>query len=152
MNSRLQAARADTKQLIQKTASLQQESHSLNVQQEVLTLFLGRFVLREDEKKALLPSSKELSEEFFSAFARAKQIHEDCKILLRTSQQRAGLSIMEAMAALQEMAYERLYRWTQSMLHEPLLFISPTLYSLHVSRLHVLCSLRWLTVQARAGH
>jgi hypothetical protein len=114
MNNRLQAARADTKQLIQKTTALQQESHALNIQTDVLGLFLERFALREDERKALVSSSRDLSEEFFLAFARAKQIHEDCKILLRTNQQRAGLSIMENMASLQEMAYERLYRWTQS--------------------------------------
>eukprot|EP00047_Mylnosiga_fluctuans_P019083 m.78466 g.78466 ORF g.78466 m.78466 type:complete len:660 (+) comp7966_c0_seq2:23-2002(+) len=114
MSSRLQAARADTKQLIQKTTSLEQESNTVNIQRDVLGLFMDRFVLRDEEKKALLPSARELSEEFFAAFARAKTIHEDCKVLLRTSHQRAGLSIMEAMAALQESAYERLYRWTQT--------------------------------------
>lgn len=113
MNGRLQAARADTKQLIQKTTALQQESHALDIQTDVLKLFLDRFALKEEERKALLSSTRELSEDFFAAFARAKQIHEDCKSLLRSNQQRAGLSIMENMASLQELAYERLYRWTQ---------------------------------------
>ena len=115
MNVRLQTARADTRTLIQRTAALQQEDHMLSVQSGVLRLFLDRFQLREEERKALLPSSKDITEEFFSAFQRAKQIHEDCRLLLRTTQQRAGLSIMEAMAAVQELAYERLYRWTQGV-------------------------------------
>lgn len=80
---------------------------------DILSLFLQRFQLQEKERKVLHSSSKEITDDFFSAFLHAKQIHEDCKVLLRTNQQRAGLSIMEAMAATQEMAYERLYRWTQ---------------------------------------
>ncbi|GFO15592.1 conserved oligomeric Golgi complex subunit 6 [Plakobranchus ocellatus] len=45
---------------------------------------------------------------------RVKQIHSDCKFLLRTNHQTAGLEIMESMALHQESAYERLYRWAQN--------------------------------------
>eukprot|EP00048_Salpingoeca_helianthica_P017716 m.238701 g.238701 ORF g.238701 m.238701 type:complete len:648 (+) comp21943_c0_seq1:104-2047(+) len=114
MNERLQAARADTRQLIQQTSSLQQEARALNVQGEVLDMFLDQFMLKEEERKALVASGRDLTDEFFAAFERARKIHEDCKLLLRTNQQRAGLSIMESMSALQEVAYERLYRWTQT--------------------------------------
>lgn len=105
--------RADTKQLIQRTSALENEGLALSTRRDVLDLFLGRFQLSEDERKAL--SSKEISDDFFVAFAKVKRIHDDCKLLLRTSQQRAGLSIMEAMAATQELGYERLFRWTQCM-------------------------------------
>lgn len=60
-----------------------------------------------------LTTDKVIGVGFFSALERVKQIHEDCKGLLRTNQQRAGLSIMEEMATLQEAAFEHLYRWTQ---------------------------------------
>jgi hypothetical protein len=119
MNTRLQAVRADTKVLIQRTSSLGQENATLSIRSDVLRLFLDRFHLREEERKILSPSSKEINEDFFAAFCRARQIHEDCKVLLRTNQQRAGLSIMEAMALMQEAGYERLYRWTQCMHADP---------------------------------
>ena len=37
-----------------------------------------------------------------------------CKLLLRTQHQRAGLEIMDAMNMHQEAAYRRLYRWAKS--------------------------------------
>lgn len=55
-----------------------------------------------------------LSQEFFQALTRVKQIHNDCKVLLRTNHQTAGLEIMESMALHQESSYERLYRWAQN--------------------------------------
>ena len=54
-----------------------------------------------------------LFQDFFLALTRAKAIHNDVKVLLRTNQQTAGLEIMESMALHLETAYERLYRWTQ---------------------------------------
>ena len=47
---------------------------------------------------------------FFEALDRVLQIHADCANLLRTHYQRAGLELMDAMAAHQEAAYERLCR------------------------------------------
>uniref|UniRef100_A0A4W5JWS4 Conserved Oligomeric Golgi complex subunit 6 C-terminal domain-containing protein n=1 Tax=Hucho hucho TaxID=62062 RepID=A0A4W5JWS4_9TELE len=55
-----------------------------------------------------------VTEDFFKALSRVKNIHEDVRILLRTNQQTAGLDIMEQMAVLQETSYEQLYRWTQN--------------------------------------
>jgi hypothetical protein len=48
---------------------------------------------------------------FFSALARVRQIHENCRSLLRTHHQRAGLELMDMMATYQETAYERLCRY-----------------------------------------
>lgn len=47
---------------------------------------------------------------FFAALARVRQIHENCRALLRTHHQRAGLELMDLMATYQETAYERLCR------------------------------------------
>eukprot|EP00123_Amoebidium_parasiticum_P015477 comp22991_c4_seq1/m.36606 comp22991_c4_seq1/g.36606 ORF comp22991_c4_seq1/g.36606 comp22991_c4_seq1/m.36606 type:complete len:801 (-) comp22991_c4_seq1:43-2445(-) len=56
----------------------------------------------------------ELDETFFEALERAKQIHADCKVLLRSQHQIIGLEIMDNMTLLQETGYERVYRWAQS--------------------------------------
>ena len=53
---------------------------------------------------------------FFEALERVRKIHADCADLLRTHYQRAGLELMDAMAAHQEAAYERLCRCSHAEL------------------------------------
>ena len=52
----------------------------------------------------------ELGEDFFNALDRVRSIHSNCKALLRTHHQRAGLELMDAMSSYQEAAFERLCR------------------------------------------
>nr|XP_060490209.1 conserved oligomeric Golgi complex subunit 6 [Panthera onca] len=115
MTSRLQAAKEQTQDLIVKTTKLQAESQRLEIRAQVADAFLSKFQLTSDEM-GLLRGTREgpITEDFFKALGRVKQIHNDVKVLLRTNQQTAGLEIMEQMALLQETAYERLYRWAQS--------------------------------------
>jgi hypothetical protein len=54
--------------------------------------------------------SEEIGPPFFNALARVRAIHDNCRALLRTSHQRAGLELMDMMATYQEAAYERLCR------------------------------------------
>lgn len=53
---------------------------------------------------------EEISPAFFSALSRVRTIHDNCRQLLRTHHQRAGLELMDLMASHQESAYERLCR------------------------------------------
>eukprot|EP00124_Ichthyophonus_hoferi_P001365 Ihof_evm13s68 gene=Ihof_evmTU13s68 len=66
------------------------------------------------EGEAPSPSSIELDAIFFQALERAKQIHADCKLLMRSQHQTIALEIMDSMSLLVEMAYERVYRWTRA--------------------------------------
>uniref|UniRef100_I3MXK9 Conserved oligomeric Golgi complex subunit 6 n=1 Tax=Ictidomys tridecemlineatus TaxID=43179 RepID=I3MXK9_ICTTR len=94
------------------TSRLQQR---LEIRAQVADAFLSKFQLTSDEMSLLRgPREGPITEDFFKALGRVKQIHNDVKVLLRTNQQTAGLEIMEQMALLQETAYERLYRWAQS--------------------------------------
>ncbi|XP_004711326.1 conserved oligomeric Golgi complex subunit 6 [Echinops telfairi] len=110
-----EAAKEQTQDLIVKTTKLQTESQRLEIRAQVADAFLSKFQLTADEM-SLLRGTREgpITEDFFKALGRVKQIHNDVKVLLRTNQQTAGLEIMEQMALLQETAYERLYRWAQS--------------------------------------
>ncbi|KAK2156367.1 hypothetical protein LSH36_215g03002 [Paralvinella palmiformis] len=115
MSSRLKAAKDQTQDLISQTTTLQAESQKLQLRSQVADAFLAKFQLKQEEIQILRGTRDgSLHPEFFSALARVKQIHNDCKVLLRTNHQTAGLEIMESMALHQESAYERLYRWTQS--------------------------------------
>ncbi|KAH9514306.1 Golgi transport complex subunit 6 [Bulinus truncatus] len=114
MTNRLKAAKAKTHHLISQTTSLHNESQKLQLKEQVANAFLEKFQLKPDEIKSLRGTRDgALHADFFKALAKVKQIHSDCKFLLRTNHQTAGLEIMESMALHQESAYERLYRWTQ---------------------------------------
>ncbi|XP_048016175.1 LOW QUALITY PROTEIN: conserved oligomeric Golgi complex subunit 6 [Megalobrama amblycephala] len=115
MTNRLKAAKEQTQDLIVKTNKLQGENHRLEVRAQVAQAFLSKFQLSAAEM-ATLRSARDgpITEDFFRALNRVKNIHEDVKVLLRTNQQTAGLEIMEQMAVLQETAYEQLYRWAQN--------------------------------------
>ena len=114
MTQRLKSSRAETEDLIGKTTTLQTQSSRVDVQRAVLDTFLSRYQLTEAETNAL-SGKTEMNEEFFNALDRVRDIHENCKSLLRSNQQQAGLSVMESMAALQEVAFEHLFRWTQGV-------------------------------------
>ncbi|KAM9811482.1 LOW QUALITY PROTEIN: conserved oligomeric Golgi complex subunit 6 [Syngnathus typhle] len=115
MTSRLKAAKEQTQDLTVKTNKLQGENHRLEVRAQVAQAFLAKFQLSSEEMSTLRRArDAPVTEDFFKALSRVKQIHEDVKILLRTNQQTAGLEIMEQMAVLQEEAYEQLYRWAQN--------------------------------------
>lgn len=111
MTLRLASARTETSALITQTTKLRDKGAAINLQAIILNKFLIRYQLTPGQYNAI--TSKVISDDFFVALKRAKFIHDDCKRLLRTNQS-AGLAIMEAMATLQESAYERLYRWTQA--------------------------------------
>lgn len=112
MSGRLMAARSQTSDLISKTSVLRNMTQQVKVKENVVHVFMQRFQLSADEEQVLTAPS--VMPAFFPALERVKQIHENCKALLRTNQQQAGLSIMEAMSAAQETAFEKLYRWTQN--------------------------------------
>ncbi|XP_057302600.1 conserved oligomeric Golgi complex subunit 6-like [Hydractinia symbiolongicarpus] len=114
MTKRLKNSKESTSELIVKTTKLQNERKQLELQSTLAESFLEKYQLKQHEVKALRVSKDSIvNEDFFNALTRAKQIHQDCKMLLRSKQQTAGLEIMESMALYQETAYEKLYRWTQ---------------------------------------
>ncbi|CAI5508119.1 unnamed protein product [Closterium sp. Naga37s-1] len=73
--------------------------------QQLVAAFLRSYQLSPQEVQAL--REDEISEKFFEALNRVHEIHANCKLLLRTHHQRAGLELMDLMAVYQEGAYER---------------------------------------------
>ena len=119
MQKRLSAAKSRTAGLLKETAQLQTKNKQLEMKSKVVSAFLEKFELSPEELQVLVGPqnrnrSNPIGDDFFKVMEKVKRIHEDCKALLRTSQQRAGLEIMESMAMHLESAYEQLYHWTQS--------------------------------------
>lgn len=115
MSKRLRSVRMQTNDLISQTNKLKTETQRIQLQQSVVSSFLEAFQLKPEELKALRGNRDgSLDKNFFSALERAKKIHDDCKVLLRTNQQTAGLEIMDSMAFHQENAFKNLYKWAQN--------------------------------------
>ncbi|CAH9077587.1 unnamed protein product [Cuscuta europaea] len=108
----LSTCNATTGDIISTTERLKQELEITTQRQEIVSCFLRDYQLSNEEINAL--REEELDEDFFKALAHVQEIHANCKVLLRTHHQRAGLELMDMMAMYQEGAYERLCRWVQT--------------------------------------
>ncbi|XP_009592302.1 conserved oligomeric Golgi complex subunit 6 [Nicotiana tabacum] len=108
----LSSCNATTGDIISTTERLKQEFEITTQRQEIVSCFLRDYQLSPEEINAL--REEDLDENFFKALAHVQEIHANCKVLLRTHHQRAGLELMDMMAMYQEGAYERLCRWVQT--------------------------------------
>ncbi|CAO2834078.1 unnamed protein product [Amaranthus hypochondriacus] len=108
----LNSCSATTGDIISTTERLKQDLDVTTQRQEIVSCFLRDYQLSNEEIYAL--KDEELNDNFFKALSHVQEIHANCKILLRTHHQRAGLELMDMMAMYQEGAYERLCRWVQA--------------------------------------
>ncbi|XP_044467263.1 conserved oligomeric Golgi complex subunit 6 [Mangifera indica] len=108
----LSSCNATTGNIIETTEILKRELEVNTQRQEIVSCFLRDYQLSNDEITAL--RDEDLNENFFEALSHVQEIHANCKVLLRTHHQRAGLELMDMMAVYQEGAYERLCRWVQA--------------------------------------
>ncbi|KAI7850539.1 oligomeric Golgi complex subunit 6-like protein [Circinella umbellata] len=113
MKGKLDKASEQTAEMIEQAHNLQDRSSACDTRLTIVDKFLEKFTLSEQEISTLCSSAVPIDNEFFIALDHLKQIHSDCRVLLMTHNQQAGLQIMESMALHQETAYEKLYRWTQ---------------------------------------
>lgn len=108
----LNSCNATTGDIISTTERLKQELEITTQRREIVSCFLRDYQLSNEEINAL--REEDLNENFFKALSHVQEIHANCKVLLRTHHQRAGLELMDMMAVYQEGAYERLCRWVQA--------------------------------------
>ncbi|GMN60370.1 hypothetical protein TIFTF001_029456 [Ficus carica] len=108
----ISSSAASTADIVSTTDRLRQELHLTTQRQEIVSCFLRDYQVSPDEVAAL--REEDLSDAFFKALSHVQEIHSNCKLLLRTNHQRAGLELMDMMAVYQEGAYERLCRWVQA--------------------------------------
>lgn len=104
----LSSCTASTGDMVVATEQLKEELEKYTRRQELVSNFLHNYQLTPAEITAL--REEDLDERFFKALARVQEIHANCKVLLRTHHQRAGLELMDVMAVYQDGAYDRLCR------------------------------------------
>jgi len=117
----LSSCSASTGDIISTTERLKEELEITTQRQDIVSCFLRDYQLSNQEINAL--RDEDLDDNFFKALSHVQQIHANCKVLLRTHHQRAGLELMDMMAVYQEGAYERLCRQTP-----PFVFCLPSIY------------------------
>ncbi|XP_023525183.1 conserved oligomeric Golgi complex subunit 6 [Cucurbita pepo subsp. pepo] len=108
----LNSSSASIGDIISTTERLKQELEITTQRQEIVSCFVRGYQISNEEINAL--RHEDLNEKFFKALSHVQEIHANCKTLLRTHHQRAGLELMDMMAVYQEAAYERLCRWVQT--------------------------------------
>ncbi|KAI3423947.1 hypothetical protein D9Q98_009781 [Chlorella vulgaris] len=111
MGASLAGSRSAAANLLHDTDKLQRAVQVSETRSQLVGRFLDQYQLTAAELAAL--QGDEMGDAFFAALAHVRHIHANCKALLRTHHQRAGLELMDSMGSLQEAAYERLCRWVQ---------------------------------------
>ena len=111
MRQRLEAAQTTTSQVLKITEQLQKKEVTAESHREVVQAFLARFRLEPNELAVL--NTGEVSEEFLAVLSRVADIQVASKKLLRVHHKTALMDIVDEAGALQEKAYNRLYRWLQ---------------------------------------
>ncbi|KAB5574564.1 hypothetical protein DKX38_001758 [Salix brachista] len=92
----LSSCSASTGDIISTTERLKEELEITSQRQDVVSSFLRDYQLSNQEINAL--RDEDLNDNFFKALSHVQQIHANCKVLLRTHHQRAGLELMDMMA------------------------------------------------------
>ncbi|KAL5179404.1 Conserved oligomeric Golgi complex subunit 6 [Glycine soja] len=99
---------ASTTDIIGTLKRVKLELETTSQRQEIMACFLRDYQLSLEEINAL--REEELNGNFFKALSHVQEIHDNCKVLLRTHHQRAGLELMDMMVVYQEEVYVRLCR------------------------------------------
>lgn len=105
------SSRAPVAEVLSETEQLSRELRASETRLKEVEAFLEAYQLSPEDLRAL--RDQPVGDTFFRALERISAIHSNCRALLRTEHQRAGLELMDAMSKHQEVAYERLCRWVQ---------------------------------------
>lgn len=91
----LKASRSETQASLERAAALRKEAISIELKQQVLDKFLGRFRLSEADTQLVRSGDKPLDDDFFTAFDRLEQVRSNARHMLSTSgQQTSGVDIL----------------------------------------------------------
>eukprot|EP01124_Arcella_intermedia_P031592 TRINITY_DN7172_c0_g1_i1.p1 TRINITY_DN7172_c0_g1~~TRINITY_DN7172_c0_g1_i1.p1 ORF type:complete len:654 (+),score=160.78 TRINITY_DN7172_c0_g1_i1:257-1963(+) len=114
MARRLEATKVQSGSLLKRAEEIYNANAQNEAQRVLIAEFLSRFQLSEEEGNYLLKPVEIEDVRFFEILKKVRHIHNQCKVLLRTQHQRAGLEIMDNMSEYMESAYKKLYRWVKN--------------------------------------
>ncbi|KAH7102756.1 oligomeric complex COG6 [Auriculariales sp. MPI-PUGE-AT-0066] len=133
IQAQLQASNDACKYLLERAHGLQEQRETLNERASLVTSFLQRFTLTDEEMDAILSRDIAVGKKLFNAMDRAERIRDDCRVLLsgEGGDSQAGLDIMAMTAQMLEQAHQKLFRWCsfefRQLGRDALLEVSPTM-------------------------
>jgi hypothetical protein len=88
-------------------------SQGITVKQSIVTLFLSRFALTDEETEILTSRDVVVGRRFFDTMSKTERIRQDCRVLMagEDGPTQVGLDIMSSTSSNLEQAYEKIFRW-----------------------------------------
>ncbi|KAJ7456593.1 oligomeric Golgi complex subunit 6 [Mycena latifolia] len=111
--TQLQLTNESSAMLLERAGSLSEERQEVENKKSIITLFLGRFTLNEEEVEAMTSRDIPLGQRFFRAMDKTERIRTDCRVLMagEDGPTQAGLDIMASTSSHLEQGYEKIFRW-----------------------------------------
>ncbi|KAJ7814128.1 oligomeric complex COG6 [Mycena olivaceomarginata] len=99
--------------LLERAGSLSEERQEVENKKSIVTLFLSRFTLNEEEVEAMTSRDVPVGQRFFQAMDKTERIRTDCRVLMagEDGPTQAGLDIMASTSSHLEQGYEKIFRW-----------------------------------------
>ncbi len=113
MQGHVTAAHGATSSTLEEANVLLTRRRNVETKQQLLKAFREHFVLSEDETASLTLTAEPVDDRFFAVLAKAKLIRKDCEVLLGFENQTLGLDVMDQTSKGLNLAFQKLYRWTQ---------------------------------------
>ncbi|KIM86455.1 hypothetical protein PILCRDRAFT_327206 [Piloderma croceum F 1598] len=102
-----------SKTLLERAGSLRKERQEVEARKSIVTLFLARFTLNDEEVEAMTSRDVPVGTRFFAAMDKTEKIRNDCRVLMsgEDGPTQAGLDIMASTSSHLEQGYEKILRW-----------------------------------------
>ena len=113
MRASIAAASRETAPILEEANTLTEQKIQVETRQQILKAFNAHFHLSEDDLVTLTSTAEPVDDDFFRVLTKTKKIHEDCRILLGTEDQRLGIQILEHSGKQLNSGFQKLYRWLQ---------------------------------------
>ncbi|TFK72867.1 oligomeric complex COG6 [Pluteus cervinus] len=122
-----------SKSLLERAGSLREQRQEVEEKKSIVTLFLARFTLNEEDIVALTSRDVPVGKLFFEAMDKTEQIRRDCRVLMagEDGPTKAGLDIMASTSSYLEQGFEKISRWCtnefRELGRETIIDVTPTL-------------------------
>lgn len=115
MMTKIEELKFQTSDFLQQTSEVNSELQRLDINEKVLGQFINKFQLNQNEISLLtsnIEKNQSIDDRFFDVLQKIQSIHETSKRQLANNQYITGFEIMDSMSKYEEMADDKLYRWT----------------------------------------
>ena len=103
------------------------------MKQSIVTMFLSRFTLTDEETEIVTSRDVPVGPRFFNTMDKTERIRQDCEVLMagEDGPTQVGLDVMSSTSSNLEQAYEKIFRWCsfefRQMGREVQVEVSPTM-------------------------